>query len=86
MIERQIEIYERPPRQAAFDGGFASKANVEGQRRRHQETRREGCHVQQETWTGGVGDGEELQGLPAAPQFSRWDRGRHIVSQEVLLA
>ena len=42
MIERQIEIYERPPRQAAFDGGFASKANVEGQRRRHQETRREG--------------------------------------------
>jgi len=29
MIERQIEIYERPPRQAAFDGGFASQANVE---------------------------------------------------------
>lgn len=28
MIERQIEIYERPPRQAAFDGGFASNANV----------------------------------------------------------
>jgi IS5 family transposase len=29
MIDRQIEIYERPPRQAAFDGAFASAANVE---------------------------------------------------------
>lgn len=28
MIDRQIEIYARPPRQAAFDGGFASKANL----------------------------------------------------------
>jgi IS5 family transposase len=27
MIARQVEIYGRPPRQAAFDGGFASKAN-----------------------------------------------------------
>ena len=29
MIDRQIEIYERPPRQAAFDGAFASAANLE---------------------------------------------------------
>jgi IS5 family transposase len=29
MLERQQEIYGRPPRQAAFDGGFASKANLE---------------------------------------------------------
>ena len=29
MIDRQIEIYARPPRQAAFDGAFASAANVE---------------------------------------------------------
>ena len=29
MIERQKEIYGRVPRQAAFDGGFASKANLE---------------------------------------------------------
>jgi IS5 family transposase len=28
IIDRQIEIYGRPPRQAAYDGGFASKANV----------------------------------------------------------
>ena len=28
MIDRQTDIYGRPPRQAAFDGGFASKANV----------------------------------------------------------
>jgi len=28
MIKRQKEIYGRPPRQAAFDGGFASKANL----------------------------------------------------------
>jgi len=28
MIERQIEIYGRPPRQAAFDGGYTSKANL----------------------------------------------------------
>lgn len=28
MIERQKEIYARPPRQAAFDGGFASKENL----------------------------------------------------------
>ncbi len=28
MIKRQIEIYERPPRQAAFDGGFTSKDNL----------------------------------------------------------
>jgi IS5 family transposase len=29
MIERQNEIYDRVPRQAAFDGGFASKANLQ---------------------------------------------------------
>ena len=28
MIARQVEIYGRPPRQAAFDGGFASKDNL----------------------------------------------------------
>ncbi len=28
MIERQIDIYGRAPRQAAFDGGFASKENL----------------------------------------------------------
>lgn len=28
MLERQIEIYGRPPRQATFDGGFASKENL----------------------------------------------------------
>ena len=28
MIQRHKEIYGRPPRQAAFDGGFVSKANV----------------------------------------------------------
>jgi len=28
-IERQIEIYGRPPRQASFDGGFASKENLQ---------------------------------------------------------
>jgi IS5 family transposase len=29
MIRRQIEIYGRPPRQAAFDGGFTSRANLD---------------------------------------------------------
>ena len=29
MIERHIEHFGTPPRQAAFDGGFASKDNVE---------------------------------------------------------
>jgi IS5 family transposase len=29
MLERQKEIYGRPPRQAALDGGFASKANLQ---------------------------------------------------------
>lgn len=29
MLYRQQEIYGRPPRQAAFDGGFASKANLQ---------------------------------------------------------
>jgi IS5 family transposase len=28
MIERQIDIYQRAPRQATFDGGFASKDNL----------------------------------------------------------
>ena len=27
-LERQIDIYGRPPRQASFDGGFASRANL----------------------------------------------------------
>jgi IS5 family transposase len=27
-VERQIDVYGRPPRQIAFDGGFASKDNV----------------------------------------------------------
>ena len=29
MVQRQEQIYGRPPRQAAFDGGFASRANLE---------------------------------------------------------
>ena len=29
MVERQNEIYKRVPRQAAFDGGFTSRANLE---------------------------------------------------------
>lgn len=29
MIKRQIDIFQRPPRQAAFDGGFSSKGNLE---------------------------------------------------------
>ena len=29
MIDRQIEIYGRPPRQACFDGGYASRSNLE---------------------------------------------------------
>lgn len=28
MVDRQVEIYSRPPRQIVFDGGFASKANL----------------------------------------------------------
>lgn len=28
MVERQAEIYSRPPRQIVFDGGFASKMNL----------------------------------------------------------
>lgn len=28
MIDRQIALYEKPPRQAAFDGAFASKSNL----------------------------------------------------------
>ena len=29
MIERQVEIFGRPPRQSSADGGFASRKNVE---------------------------------------------------------
>ena len=28
MIDRQVALYEQPPRQAAFDGAFASKSNL----------------------------------------------------------
>ena len=28
LIDRQIEIYGRPPRQVAFDGGYTSQANL----------------------------------------------------------
>jgi IS5 family transposase len=28
MADRQVEIFSRPPRQIAFDGGFASKVNL----------------------------------------------------------
>lgn len=30
MVERQIELYGRPPQQVCFDGGFSSKENLEG--------------------------------------------------------
>lgn len=30
MVDRQIEIFNRPPRQVAFDGGFSSKLNLQG--------------------------------------------------------
>jgi len=29
MVERQIELFGRPPQQACFDGGFSSKENLE---------------------------------------------------------
>lgn len=29
MVDRQIEIFARPPRQVVFDGGFASKTNLQ---------------------------------------------------------
>ena len=29
MMQRQAQIYDRPPRQAAFDGSFAERANLE---------------------------------------------------------
>ena len=29
MVQRQEQLYGRPPRQSAFDGGFASRANLE---------------------------------------------------------
>jgi len=29
MLQRQVEIYKRPPRQVSLDGGYASKANLE---------------------------------------------------------
>ncbi len=29
MVDRQIEIYDRVPRQVAFDGGFCSKLNLQ---------------------------------------------------------
>jgi len=29
MMSRQVDIWKRPPRQAAFDGGFSSKSNLE---------------------------------------------------------
>ena len=28
MVERQVDLYGRAPRQAAFDGGFTSKPNL----------------------------------------------------------
>ena len=28
MIDRQVELYERAPRQVAYDGAFSSKANL----------------------------------------------------------
>ena len=28
MVDRQVEIFSRPPRQIVFDGGFSSKANL----------------------------------------------------------
>jgi IS5 family transposase len=28
MVDRQVRLFQRPPRQVAFDGGFASKDNV----------------------------------------------------------
>jgi len=32
MVERQIRLFRRPPRQVAFDGGFTSRENVEALR------------------------------------------------------
>jgi len=28
LVERQVELYDRPPRQVAVDGGFASQENL----------------------------------------------------------
>ena len=33
MIDRQVELYERAPRQVAYDGAFSSKANLESHQR-----------------------------------------------------
>jgi IS5 family transposase len=77
MIERQIDIYGRAPRQAAFDGGFTSKANLAGLKRQGVEDVAFSKHR-------GLEIGEMTRSAKVYRQlrhFRARHRGRHLLAQ-----
>src|SRR6266545_1226909 len=78
MLKRQRSLYGRAPRQASFDGGFASKDNLT-------EAKALGV-LRQAARTGRARHGEEQLGVPKAPCISRRDRERDLAAQARLRA
>jgi len=82
MLKRQRSLYGRPPRQASFDGSFASKDNLylgksaQGERRL----------LRQAAQAGRARHGEKQLGVSKAPRISRRDRERYLAPQARLRA
>ena len=80
MIDRQVELYERAPRQVAYDGAFSSKANLEAIKGKGVEdvafTKAQGFAVTRY--------GQEFLGLSTPAAISLRDRRRHFVLETSL--
>ena len=80
MLKRHCQLYGHYPRQASFDGGFATQGNLGlGQGTRN--PRRGLC---QEGSTESLRDGAFQLGLSAVAAFPSWNRGLHLDAQASL--
>ena len=80
MLGRHIEHYGVAPSRAAFDGGYASRANLKaGQGAGHR-----ACRVPQETRPEGRGHDPLVVAVRATQALPRRRRGGHLLSETVL--
>lgn len=79
MIERHMERYGRAPKQACFDGGFASHANLEELKKRDVDdvvfAKAKAPHRRR--------DGRQRKDVPFTPQLPRGDRSDDLLPQAV---
>ena len=79
MIDRQVELYERAPRQVAYDGAFSSKANLEAIKGKGvEDVAFTKAHFAVDRY------GQEFLGLSTPAAISLRNRRRHFVLETSL--